>query len=200
MTLVLFFTVAYADQNNNGQGEKTKDEVSSASIKPSEILVVDINQKDSLVGARWIVSNETSTKYYTIERTTDGVDYEIVKSIKANNTDGQHNYFITDDHPLHGVQYYRLSQTLMDNTVQFYDLNPIDFTSKRKSDDPYADEITILVKDKAGRESFSKVFILGFKNFQIEAIDQSGKLEAGTYTVTASSITELTNLSIKILE
>jgi hypothetical protein len=79
-------------------------------------FTADCNNATALL--KWTTATETNNDYFTIERTLDGVNYQVVTTIKgAGNSSTAHNYSAIDESPLNGVSYYRISQTDFDGTV-----------------------------------------------------------------------------------
>ena len=62
---------------------------------------------------KWITTNEINTSKFIVERSDDGVNFDPIAEVKANNTSGTHQYISSDQNPLKGISYYRLKQ--MDN-------------------------------------------------------------------------------------
>jgi hypothetical protein len=60
----------------------------------------------------WSTFTELNNDYFTIERSLDGFDFEEMAEVNGNGTTSQMStYQWTDDRPLPGTSYYRLSQT-----------------------------------------------------------------------------------------
>lgn len=66
---------------------------------------------------KWTVASQANNAYFTIERTTDGINFETIAIVKgAGNTSTLHSYSVIDYSPLAGISYYRISQTDYDGT------------------------------------------------------------------------------------
>ncbi|HTA82736.1 MAG TPA: hypothetical protein VK783_07385 [Bacteroidia bacterium] len=66
---------------------------------------------------QWETAGENNNSYFTLERTTDGENYEIIGTIKgAGSSTTSHRYSIFDYNTANGYSYYRLSQTDEDGT------------------------------------------------------------------------------------
>ncbi|MFN5031429.1 MAG: T9SS type A sorting domain-containing protein [Flavobacteriia bacterium] len=60
----------------------------------------------------WSTFTELNNDYFTIERSLDGLDFEEIVEVSGNGTTSQMStYKWTDDRPIPGTTYYRLSQT-----------------------------------------------------------------------------------------
>jgi hypothetical protein len=84
----------------------------STSPLPIELLSFDVICENYKVNIYWSVATESSNDHFSIERTSDGINYETIGIIKGAGTSSERkNYSYTDDLPLNGVAYYRLKQT-----------------------------------------------------------------------------------------
>jgi len=81
------------------------------STLPVEIINVEGICKNGVVHLSWVTASELNNDYFKIERSVDGIDFEIIEMIPGvgNNAFGS-NYYFTDETPLGGESYYRLSQ------------------------------------------------------------------------------------------
>src|SRR5690348_13807437 len=87
------------------------------------VFTVTCNNGEALV--KWTTAAETNNDFFTIERTTDGINFDKVGTVKgAGNSVFNINYEFTDPTPLSGTSYYRLTQTSFDGTVNNFDLVP----------------------------------------------------------------------------
>jgi len=67
----------------------------------------------------WSTATETSSDHFTIERSDNGVDFiPIVNVPAAGNSTSPRNYSYTDQMPLYGTNYYRLTETDKDGNEQ----------------------------------------------------------------------------------
>ena len=76
----------------------------------------------------WTTSEEINNHYFTIERSSNGISFtEIVKQ-NARNSPGEYSF--TDEHPEHGINYYRLSQTDINGQVKYFEIHKLKFDSQ----------------------------------------------------------------------
>lgn len=74
----------------------------------------------------WKTASEINNEYFTIERSHNGVDWEILKKVNGNgNSSKLINYHFIDYNPLHDVSYYRLKQTDYDKTYTYSHTVPL---------------------------------------------------------------------------
>lgn len=77
---------------------------------------------------KWTTATETNNDYFTIERSTDGITYDSIGTVKgAGNSIFDINYQFADANPLQGTSYYRLSQTSFDGSISHFP--PVAFES-----------------------------------------------------------------------
>ncbi|MBP6826162.1 MAG: T9SS type A sorting domain-containing protein [Saprospiraceae bacterium] len=62
----------------------------------------------------WTTSRETGNDHFVLERSSDGLHFEIVANLPGHNTQAPHVYEWTDIAPFPGINYYRLSQVDFD--------------------------------------------------------------------------------------
>lgn len=69
---------------------------------------------------QWKTATETNNNYFTIERSRDGIDWQIVETVAgANNSPSSLNYTLTDKLPCQEKTYYRLKQTDFDENYKY---------------------------------------------------------------------------------
>ncbi len=95
----------------------------SSKINPLPIELtsfnVDCNNAEAVI--TWTSATEINNDYYTIDRTIDGATYETIATVKgAGNSSMPLTYSITDNNPLRGTSYYRLSQTDLDGKTTHF--------------------------------------------------------------------------------
>ncbi len=70
------------------------------------------------VQLQWLTATEINNSFFTVSRSTDGVNYTTLATINgAGNSTDQHSYTYTDNTAPGGVYYYKLQQTDYDGTV-----------------------------------------------------------------------------------
>ena len=154
----------------------------------------------------WTTATETNNDYFTIEKTIDGVNFEMVtKRNGAGNSTTLINYSSLDNHPYSGISYYRLKQTDFNGAYTYSKLQEVNFFtgidfSLNLYPNPATNdninlsfnaekgkEILVVVYDAAGQESYSKVLVTQQSGENVFAMDPTGKLASGIYLITATS-------------
>lgn len=92
------------------------------------------SQTLSTVNLNWTTETEVNNDYFTIERSRDLVNFEVLDVVKGNgNSNTKINYNLIDNNPLKGTSYYRLKQTDYDGQFEYFE--PIAVTIKSKFDE-----------------------------------------------------------------
>lgn len=145
---------------------------------------------------QWTITEENKSSFFTIQRTTDGVHFEIVSMIQNMSQEGVLDYKIIDQNPITGISYYRISETDASGNVTF--LNTIVYTPCENADAlkvSYEEKklnleinklaqgsnpCTIVVENNKKEEVFhqSKKISTGLNILKLDA-----KLPEGTYVV-----------------
>lgn len=84
------------------------------------------------VKVAWRAGGEENDETYTIELSMDGKVYEPVATLKSKNSDRSYSsYEYTDEYPLLGTTYYRLTVTDSDGKTQSLKPAAVEFTLDR---------------------------------------------------------------------
>ena len=102
--------------------------VVSNGVLPIVLIAFDATVESQSVVLTWATASEESNDYFTVERSTDGEQFESVKDIKGKGTSLQETQYSTlDPSPIIGRSYYRLRQTDFDGTHSFSNVVRVDF-------------------------------------------------------------------------
>ncbi|HET6243431.1 MAG: T9SS type A sorting domain-containing protein [Bacteroidetes bacterium] len=179
---------------------------------PIELLSFEAFSHDNSIVLKWVTASETNNDFFTIEKTTDGIEFTEVHKLKAAGNSRQIiSYSQNDLHPFPGLSYYRLKQTDYDGKFSFSDLVAVNFDKKEMASfsvfpnpapigsalniliaGELNKEILIVVVDMSGREYYSKVIVLD-NNKTVVAIDPYDRLPSGVYLITGSMNNDLYN-------
>jgi len=84
----------------------------TATMLPIELSAFTAKTEAGAVKIKWSTLTETNNDYFTLERSIDGKNWEIINSINGAGTSTQnHSYLYVDNNPYSGTNYYRLKQT-----------------------------------------------------------------------------------------
>jgi hypothetical protein len=84
----------------------------SGSVLPIELIDLKVTCKKDKAEINWTTGMERNNEWFTIERSVNAVDFEVVAAIPGAGTSLQNRYYTyTDAHPGNDVVYYRIRQT-----------------------------------------------------------------------------------------
>lgn len=88
---------------------------SSLDALPIELLSFNAIKQSTHTLLSFATASERNNERFEIERSADGRTYQVIGAVKgAGNAQTQNNYTFTDEHPLRGINYYRLRQVDFD--------------------------------------------------------------------------------------
>jgi len=148
----------------------------------------------------WSTNVEQNNKYFTIEHSTDGSNFQVLGNVDgAGNSNVVKNYTLTDFVPVEGVNYYRLSQTNTDGRKTIFETKKVNYrnnksfgctiinqypnTIKLVVSSIKEDNITVRIIDMSGKEILTKMYALTAGNNSKDI-----ELQAGAYIVTVTNV------------
>jgi hypothetical protein len=170
---------------------------SSAGPLPIELISFEGKANTGIVELYWKTASEINNDFFTVEKSSDGVQFEVVGTMKANNTTTMSRYQLNDIKPIRGTNYYRLKQTDFDETYTYSNIIAVDFYDKIEFsvfpnpllqnqtlivsiDKQYDTAINLNVYDITGKNVFEKVIeVSNQREVKINNIN----LPAGIYSV-----------------
>ncbi|NME70153.1 T9SS type A sorting domain-containing protein [Flammeovirga aprica] len=101
-------------------------EVDAGSELPIELSYFEVSIKESKVKLEWQTSTEIDNHFFTIERSQNRKNWEIVKEVQgAGNSNSPLNYKAFDPSPLPATSFYRLKQTDFDGAYTYFSIKQI---------------------------------------------------------------------------
>jgi len=98
---------------------------------PIELLYFTASAVNNTTDLTWATATETDNKYFTIERSKDGVSFEYFKEVSTEAVNGNSttmlHYKTYDVSPYSGVNYYRLKQTDINGKFTYSDIAKVAF-------------------------------------------------------------------------
>ena len=94
---------------------------------PVELIHFSASKADKNVLLQWATASEHNNTGFELERSADAVHWTNVAwiSTKNGNTDRVQEYAFLDEHPIRGLNYYRLRQTDRDGKVVVYPVTAV---------------------------------------------------------------------------
>ncbi len=105
--------------------------VSACTTLPITLLSFDVKKGNTNdVNINWATASEINNDFFTIERSIDGENYEILGTVSGfGYSNINRNYSFTDKSPKIGTNYYRLKQTDYDGKFEYFDPKAIKINS-----------------------------------------------------------------------
>jgi hypothetical protein len=155
----------------------TTDQV--ANPLPIELVSFDAQPNGNSVDVTWQTASEINNDYFTVEKSSDGVNFEFVAEIDgAGNSTSLLSYATVDENPYNGQSFYRLKQTDFDGSFEYSNPVVVNFNS--------ANLISIYPNPVLGN---NQRFTIDYTNLNetvssIQMIDELGRI---VYSQTANS-------------
>jgi hypothetical protein len=159
---------------------------SNVNTVPIILLSFNAVRNNKNVILKWSTTSEINNNYFSIERGTDGINWQTISIVKgAGNSTSLKNYSITDQESNNEILYYRLKQTDFDGNFKYFNTLVVNGSSAESVDlDIYPNPASGIVKlflkgDPNQIHSISIYNLLGEKIFNSETfqseIDLSNK-------------------------
>jgi hypothetical protein len=95
---------------------------------PIELISFSAIPLEKEVQLNWSTASETNNDYFTIERSTNGIDFEEIENLAgAGNSSVILDYSAIDKNPILGTSYYRLKQTDFNGDFSYSDIVSVQF-------------------------------------------------------------------------
>lgn len=105
--------ISYSSTEINGDDPK------SGSFMVIELLSLTASEREDYNLVDWTTLSEKNNDYFTLERSSNGVDFRPITAMKGTGTSNiQRTYMYKDMNPIRGVSYYRLTRTDFDGTFK----------------------------------------------------------------------------------
>ncbi|MDT8412360.1 MAG: T9SS type A sorting domain-containing protein [Vicingaceae bacterium] len=169
------------------------------------------NPKTSAVELDWATSSEINNEFFTVEKSVDGVTFEVVGIVDgAGNSSELKSYNTLDKKPYIGTSYYRLKQTDFDGKFEYSDLVPVNVEDVISNPTIYPNPITnngvlefntnstevtvVTIYDVSGRIVMSNQHLTnkGINKIQLE----TSELTNGMYFISLKNGNNKTNLKL----
>ncbi len=177
---------------------------------PIELLSFTASKAGNQVDLEWATAAEINNDFFTIERSRNGIDYEVVTIIPSKAPNGHSNtvllYNTVDLQPLKGLTYYRLKQTDFDGSFEYSDPVSVNFdeddtnVSFNVFPNPNSgvsfrmvlnglaanETMEVVVADLSGRSVYSTRMQSDFNGNLGAFIVPNGRMSKGVYMVTVA--------------
>lgn len=97
---------------------------------PVELIDFEAQKIGNSSFLTWATASEVNNDFFSVERSTDGIQFSIIGRVDGNGNDlNQNNYEFEDRDPRPGINYYRLSQTDFNGTHEKLGIKAVNFES-----------------------------------------------------------------------
>ncbi len=98
----------------------------NCSVLPVELINFEATPIKDNVVIRWSTASETNNNFFTVERSSDGIKFEVIQILQgAGSSTIRNDYTTVDDSPYKGISYYRLKQIDFDGTISYSNIVPV---------------------------------------------------------------------------
>jgi len=149
------------------------DDLSITESRPSSLpieLLYFKGVKDNLSNRLfWSTASESNNDFFTVEKSIDGIDWEIVdRQSGAGNSSVQLNYYTLDQSVESLINYYKLKQTDYDGRFKYSDIISID--NRMNSGDKEVDKITNILGQEVNLMYYRGLVIIHYTDGSSEKI------------------------------
>ena len=115
----------------NIDGTNSFDDTPSSGVSinitlPIELLYFQVFQGNGCINITWSSATELNNDYYTVERSFNGLEWEVIANIKGGGTSNDvRKYRYEDCNKMSGVVYYRLKQVDYNRTFKYFSIKSI---------------------------------------------------------------------------
>ena len=174
---------------------------------PIELIYFDAFPVDNTyVDISWGTATELNNDYFVLERSANGLSWmEIAQVNGAGNSNTELHYEYSDDAPLNGTSYYRLTQVDFDAESETFDIEAVDITTVEDGDcvmtvypnpcnsqcnvvlsecaESATSDIVVQVVDASGNVVQQEMPYRNYDGSFTYSIDKSNNLKPGIYFV-----------------
>jgi hypothetical protein len=178
---------------------------------PVELTSFTAALKFDIVELKWSTASELNNDHFTIERSTNLENFEVVATIPGNGTSNViHHYNTLDPSPVYGRSYYRLKQTDYDGKYTYSDVRVIDyegpkFSSMRGYPNPLSGQnltvvitglkdqttVPVVIYNVQGQIVFEQTFQVETPGILKQEIEITDRLRSGLYIIKAGPTLQL---------
>ena len=97
--------------------------------KPVTLISFSAKASNQTSVLAWQTTSEVNLDRYEIQRSIDGVNFQTLGTVKANNISGVFNYSFTDKSPSFGANYYRILSRDLDGSSALSKIEAVNFGS-----------------------------------------------------------------------
>lgn len=136
---------------------------------PVELISFNGQRKSDYIHLNWITSSELNNDYFTVLKSSDNNYFTELGRVKgAGTTSNSSLYYLNDEHPFAGINYYKLFQTDFDGTTVEKAVVAVKFNDKMND--------FIVLPDKQNQQILIQMKGDSESSYFLTLTDASGKL------------------------
>ncbi|MEO5999280.1 MAG: metallophosphoesterase [Chitinophagaceae bacterium] len=155
-------------------------EIQASAATPVSSVKFEARQKYNTVLSKWSVEKDANIAYFTLERSSNAMDFNILNMVKAAISSNSSGPFLTvstaityefeDNYPLQGNSYYRLKKTNKSGQTVILGVRSVDYKALRS--------FTYTIKSNATNKNAVTIAIESSRKqlLKIKMFDMTGKM------------------------
>jgi hypothetical protein len=187
------FASIYSVGNDDGFGKSCLGSLNNEVPLPIELLSFTAECNEQNIILKWVTLTEKNNAYFTIEKSFDGLNWEIVAKINGSgNSYTPKEYQYKDKIVFNQTIYYRLKQTDFDGTYIYFNIIAVDCNQKMTKSlkvypNPFNNELNIEITGNEN-EVFLEIFntegkVIYNSNFSQKTIISTENFSEGLYLI-----------------
>ncbi len=127
---------------------------------PVELIEFNAHKMEKEVVLNWITASELNNDYFEVQKSFDGVQFEVMEKIKGGGTNNSTLYYSTIDRkPFEGLNFYRLRQVDYNGDFEFSKIVQVDFSKSVANrfqvyPNPVSDLVYVVFNSEVSSASF----------------------------------------------
>lgn len=174
-------------------------------VLPIELkeFTAEYQMEHDVVDLVWVTDSELNSSHFEVEKSTDGVNFRTISTVNAmGNSQYETHYYVVDEDPSVGVNYYRLNQFDVDGNSKYSEIRSVNIL------DNVYDMLSVFPNPTTGRaevifNSYSKEDVLlnvtsstgnVLVNMPVKAVNGGNRVEldmvdqaSGVYIITVTT-------------
>jgi hypothetical protein len=115
-----FAGLAITSHNNSSLSTMTLDNFSQIVGLPVELSSFTGKRTGTTITLQWTTQTEQNVAHFEVERSSDGTHFASIATVSAEgNSNTPEDYTATDEHPVNGINYYRLRTVDLDGKFSY---------------------------------------------------------------------------------
>jgi hypothetical protein len=164
LTLNSYCSTPVINVQIGGPGINTNGNYTPPGILPVELMYFTAATSGHQTNLAWATATEHNNSHFTIERSSDGLNWEALGTVKgAGNSEVKQSYAYTDESPLPGINYYRLKQSDFNSDYNYSGVEYVEFLNKTMAGsvvfpNPTTSELNLHVSTSSSEDIISDIY------------------------------------------